>query len=160
MTRLYPLLSAAIILTAAQSAFAQGTYTDEGPIVERMKATVAAYEAGDWQTYRSAFADSVMMVNNNVQVSIDERIEEHKAILEVFSNVHFDFAVYGAAELDGNTWGMLWGNWTGTVRSSGEAVQLMVHVASRLVDGKTVEEYGYWDTAEIASIMNAAMSDE
>lgn len=137
---------------------AQATYTTSGPVVDKMKATVAAYESGDWAKYRSAFADTVTISNNTVAVSLDERVEEHKAIHSVFRDIHFVNPVYGAIEGDDGVWALLWGTWTGTVRSTGETIQLAVHVASLQAGGKTAAEFGFWDNSRVAPVMEAAMS--
>jgi len=37
---------------------------------------------------------------------VDERMEEHMGIHQVFENIRFENPVYGAVENDGQTWGM------------------------------------------------------
>ena len=66
------LLLAAVLVTAGlmSPVAAQGTYSNEGKIVEKMKAAVAAYESADWAAYKSAFADTVTSYNNAEQLTL------------------------------------------------------------------------------------------
>ena len=159
MKPILPIAAAALLMSLTYPVFAQGTYYSEGSMVDEVKARVAAYEAGDWDAYKAGFAEDVLFVNNSDSLTLDQRMEEHMAIHQVFENVHFVNTVYGVVENEGETWGLFWGGWRGTVKSTGEEVGLMVHVASLKEDGKVVVEYGFWDTAEVAPIMEAAMSD-
>jgi ketosteroid isomerase-like protein len=47
------------------------------------------------------------------------------------------------------TWVNFWGLWKGTLKSSGKVYQVPFHTTARFIEGKIVEEYGYWNNTEI-----------
>lgn len=50
----------------------------------------------------------------------------------------------------------MWGTWNGKVKSTGEIVNVSVHIASQQDGGKTVVEYGFWDLSVVGPILKAA----
>ncbi len=159
MKKLLLVIAVAVSAGAWAPVQAQGTFSNEGPVVDKMKAVIAAYESGDWASYRAAFADTVKFTNNTIELTLEERMEEHEGIHEVFEGINFVDPFYAAVENEGETWGLLWGIWNAKVKSTGEQINVMVHVASRQQDGLTVEELGYWDMSVIGPIMEAAAAD-
>ncbi len=158
MKKLVLVVALAFTVSAWAPVFAQGTFTSEGPLVDQMKTVVEAYEKADWATYQAAFADTVMFYNNSADgITLEQRVEEHKAIHQVFDDIQFIDPVFGVVENEGETWALLWGMWSGTVRSTGEVINIPVHISSKREDGKTVIEYGYWDTSVVGPIIEAAM---
>ncbi|NNF03133.1 MAG: nuclear transport factor 2 family protein, partial [Rhodothermales bacterium] len=121
------LMLAAVVALPAR---AQGTYSSEGPVADQVRAAIAAYEAADWDAFRGMFAEDAYFVNNGDTLSLDERMAEHMGLREMFDDVGFVEPVVGVVENDGQTWGLIWGNWTATHKETGETVNVMVHVAS------------------------------
>ena len=131
------------------NAFSQtGTHYTDGPIVDKLKAAVAAYNEGDWTTYRSFFADTARIhVNSPEPANIDERIAEMKEGLKAMESYELMSPVYGHIKTaEGVDWGMIWGGWQG--KAGGEEWTVMVHSVTRYVDGLAVEQWGFWDTAQ------------
>ena len=131
------------------NAFSQtGTHYTDGPIVDKLKAAVAAYNDGDWTTYRSFFADTARIhINSPEPVSIDERVAEMKEGLMSMESYELMSPVYGHIKTaEGVDWGMIWSGWQG--KAGGKEWTVMVHTVTRYVDGLAVEQWGFWDNAQ------------
>ncbi len=55
---------------------------------------------------------------------------------------------------DGETWVNFWGNWRGTVTTNGQELVIPVHLTLQFVEGKIVEEWGYYNLSEITAVLN------
>ncbi|WP_321538289.1 nuclear transport factor 2-like protein [Flavobacterium piscinae] len=53
----------------------------------------------------------------------------------------------------GETWVNFWGLWKGTIKTTNKVYEIPFHNTARFVDGKIVEEYGYWNNSEIVTDM-------
>lgn len=147
----------AITVNAWAPVQAQGTFSSEGEIVDGLKALAATYVEGDWDAYRSFFADTVSFYPSTVEaVSMDERIEAHMVAHDLFDEIEFIDTGYGVIENDGETWGVMWGTWSGKNAATGEVIRIPMHIGIRYIDGKGVAEYGYWDTAPLQAAIDAA----
>ena len=147
MKRFYAL--ALCILFISVDAYSQtGTHYTEGPIVDKLKAAVAAYNAGDWATYRSNFADTARLhINSPDPMTIDERMAEMKEGAKMLDSFEILNPVYGHVRTaEGVDWGMLWAGWQG--KAGDEEWTVMIHTVTRYVNGKAVEQWGFWDNSE------------
>lgn len=139
---------------------AQGTYSNEGAVVDNVKAAVAAYLSQDWDAYRSVFADTAAFYPSQAEaVTLDQNIESHMEVHSMMENIEFLDPVYGVIENDGETWGVTWGLWSGTVKGTGEQLTVPVHISILHVNGKGVLEYGFWDNAPMQKIAAAMEAD-
>lgn len=136
------------ISTAAYGQSPKGTHSNEGPIVDILKESIASYNSGDWNTYRSNFADTARFhINSPDPISLDERmsqlveglqgVESYEIVNPVYAHIH---------TAEGLDWGMVWGAWVGTV--AGEEETIMLHTATRFENGKAVIQWGFWDSSE------------
>lgn len=83
---------------------AQGTYSNTGPVVDRIMAAIEGYEKGDWAAYKAAFADSVMFYNNSSDgLTLEQRMEEHMAVYKAFEEIQFLDLVFGEVHNEGET---------------------------------------------------------
>ena len=55
---------------------------------------------------------------------------------------------------DDETWVNFWGNWRGTVAANGQELVIPVHLTLQFVEGKIVEEHGYYNLSEITAVLN------
>jgi hypothetical protein len=53
----------------------------------------------------------------------------------------------------GDTWVNYWGLWKGTLKSTNKVYEIPIHTTSKFIDGKIVEENGYWNNSEIVTDM-------
>jgi hypothetical protein len=56
---------------------------------------------------------------------------------------------------DGETWVNFWGLWKGTLKANGKEISIPVHLTAQFVDGKIVQEYGFWDMSVFMAEMQA-----
>lgn len=143
------LLLALCTLFISANAFSQtGTHYTDGPIVDKLKAAVAAYNDGDLTTYRSFFADTARIyVNSPDPMTIDARLEEMKAGASGMDSYGLVNVVYGHIKTaEGVDWGMIWGAWQGKIGE--EEWTIPIHTATRYVNGKAVEQWGFWDNSQ------------
>ena len=54
---------------------------------------------------------------------------------------------------DDETWVNFWGNWKGTLKANNQELSIPVHLTLQFIDGKIVEEYGYYDTAPMMLVL-------
>ena len=136
-------------------------YTQSSAEIDTFKAIIDAYEAADWQTYTSKFADSAKVYHNtdDKAMTAAETVETHKQNTAALSSYGFDDEK-GDVEMvvtdKGETWVNFWGVWNATIASNGQKLMIPVHVTAQFVDGMVVKEYGYWDNAPLMKAMEAA----
>jgi hypothetical protein len=69
--------------TLVYSQSPKGTHSKEGPIVDVLKKAVASYNAGDWYTYQSIYADTARIhINTTDYISPEERVAQMTEQLE------------------------------------------------------------------------------
>ena len=130
-----------------------GTHYTDGPIVDQMKKAVAAYNAGDWDTYRAIFADTARIhVNSPEPISLDERMAQLKEGAKMMDSYALVEPVYGHIRTaEGEDWGMIWSGWQGTAGDT--EITVIVHTVTRFVDGKAVVQWGFWDSSQAPTQM-------
>lgn len=139
---------------------AQGTFSNEGEVVDNLKAVVAAYLNQDWDAYRAAFADTAAFYPSQTEpLTMDQQIEQHLQAYSLVEDVNFVDPFYGEVENEGETWGLMWATWSAKVKGTGEELAIPVHVAIRYVNSKGVVEYGFWDNAPLERVAAAAEAD-
>lgn len=128
-------------------------FTEVSPEIDVMRKMIKDYEAGDWQAYKSHYAEDAKIYHNRVNShprTIDEAVEEHKAFINKVTNYQYSTTENQTVEMiidsKGTTWVSFWAVWTGTFAESGNVAEIIVHITSRFVDGKIDQEHMYWDT--------------
>lgn len=130
-------------------------YTQQSPEIDTYKKVIDAYEKQNWQEMGSYYADTAKIMNNALEEnaqSLDELIAENKEDANLFSSWDYldDNSEYEMIVNDkGNTWVNFWGVWQGTMKANDKTYTIPAHITARFVDGKIVEEYGYWDLSRI-----------
>ncbi len=152
----------AILLFASCKKETVNIFTETSPEIDIMRQMIKDYEAGDWASYFSHYAENAKIYHNRVNSnprSIQEAVEEHKSFI---SQVGF----YGYSKTEnqtvemiidsrGTTWVSFWGVWMGTFAQSENKTEIIVHITSKFENGKIVQEHMYWDTAPfVKEIMN------
>lgn len=160
MKKLFLLGLAIVLFTACQNKPERFTTTSSN--IDEVKALVADYEAGNWASWASHYADSAKIYHNTWKESAtpQETSDALKAILANTSSYGFD---HGEDEIffeqtiddDGETWVNFWGDWHGTLAANGQEIEIPVHLTCRMVDGKIVSEYGFYNISEFVSALQA-----
>ncbi|NND52046.1 MAG: nuclear transport factor 2 family protein [Flavobacteriaceae bacterium] len=154
MRNLMYIVVVAILFAGCQQAEEKRYYAESAEI-ETLKAGIAAYEAADWDKWRSHFADTAKIyVNSTEAVSVDERVEGLKGMSAAMSSYGFDREddhIEMVLDKKDQTWVYYWATHKGTIAATNKSLAIPVHLAVRFVDGKIVTEHVYFD----ATAMNA-----
>lgn len=155
MKNLFILVLVALAIFSCQEH--QQKYFAESDETKSLEAGIAAYESGDWQTWRSHFADTAKIyVNSKEPITLDARAEELKAMTGAFSSYGFDKEkdhMEMVIDKNDETWVYYWATHNGSM-ANGTKLSIPVHLAVQFKDGKITEEHIYFDGTE----MNAALS--
>lgn len=121
-----------------------------GPEIESQKKSLEAYVNGDWATYRADYADTAKIFFNNQQFDPDSLVRWQQARRATYDKVAastdgLEFVTYE----NGEGWIHWWGKLSLTVKGTGRVVEVPLHLAGKVVGGKTVEQYGYFNTQEM-----------
>lgn len=139
-----------LLLTACQQ---PQRYTQQSPEIETLKNAIAAYDAKDWETMLMYYADTANIHFNNEKPFKAPKIPDYHAPTDAYYSVRGftdDGQEYEMVTTDdGKTWVNFWGTWKGVLNSTNEEFTLPVHLTAQFVDGKIVEEYGYWNGTDI-----------
>lgn len=132
-------------------------YSTSGPEVDLVKALLADYEKGDWDSWMEKYADTAKVYYNqwDDSITVTQSMEGHKSTIALLSSYGFgEGVIYEKIISDsGNTWINFWGRWEGTLKENNKVIVLPVHLSVRVLDGKVVQENGFWDN----SIMQSAL---
>ncbi len=146
-------------------------YFSESPEIETVKAGINAYEAQDWESWKANLADTAKFYPNTTKgLSANDYLENTKTMVATLSSYGFDqdnTFTEMVIDKDNETWVNYWSNWKGTIAANGKELTIPVHLTIQFVNGKIVEEYGYWDMSgyfaamqEIEAINNMSVDDK
>lgn len=129
-------------------------YTQNSPEIDTYKKVMDDYKRLNWDDYLKHYADTAKIANNAIKekaLTVSQAIEKSKEDAAMFSWVvekeEYEMVMTDEEE----TWVNFWGIWKGTMKSNNKEYVIPFHSTARFVDGKIVEEYGYWDNSEIVS---------
>lgn len=152
MRKLFLLALSVILFTACQQ---EQRYFSESSEIESLKAGINAYESGDWETWKAQFADTAKIYHNsNKGITPEESMNQHKAMTENFSSFGFEDKgsfIEMVIDKDDETWVNYWAVWSGKLKANGKEIRIPVHLTIQYIDGKVVEEYGYYNTEPISN---------
>mgnify|MGYP005751034627 FL=1 len=137
-------------------------YTQQAPEIETIKAMFAAYNAGDYEGQRQFYDPNVQIFINAPESrpsTLDESIAEMSKDKDLFSKATITILDDGIERVitdKGETWVNVWGEWKGTLATTGKEYLLPFHETFQFVDGKIVKEYGYWNNSPIVEDMMKA----
>lgn len=165
MKNLILVLFTLTLVTSCQNS--EKRYFAESNEISTLKSGITAYESGDWDTWRSHFADTAQIyVNSDKSVSVDARLEDLKGMTTAFSSYGFDHSdehIEMVIDKLDETWVYYWASHNGTM-INGNKLSIPVHIAVQFADGKIVKEHIYFDATElnagIAAMMEATATEE
>jgi len=149
------LLGFAIILSIS-SCNQKQRYTQASPEIDTYKKVMDDYKKMNWEDYTTHYTDTAKIANNLIKEkaqTVAKAIEKSKEDAKLFTWVVTDDEFEMVVTDKGETWVNYWGLWKGTLKSSGKVYDIPFHNTARFIDGKIVEEYGYWDNSEIVTDM-------
>ena len=143
-------------------------YTTSSPEIDSIKALVVEYQDGDWEKWLTHYADTAKIYHNTWNTATSPK-ETQESFVEIFKNVSsykFDEEpVFYEMIIDdeGEKWVNFWGNWRGTLAANDMELEIPVHLSINMVDGKIIEEYGFYDLSNFIVALNeieAAKAEE
>ncbi|WP_411768718.1 nuclear transport factor 2 family protein [Winogradskyella sp. A3E31] len=139
-------------------------YFSDSSEIETLKAGIKAYESGDWDTWRSHFADTAKIyVNSKEPMSLSERSENLSQMTTMMSSYGFDHSddyIEMVLDKDDETWVYYWATHNGTFAANGKSLDLQVHLAVQFKDGKIVAEHVYYDATQMNKIVEEITQSE
>jgi hypothetical protein len=128
-------------------------FTSTGPEIDNTNALIEDYEAGNWEAWRTRYAEEAKLQHNSNEGGTPEQaMADLQSLLTYFSEYGFTRDVYFVEMVRDDReddWVYFWSDWSGKLAATGEEIVVPVHLAQKYVDGKIVEEYGYYNLAEI-----------
>jgi len=152
MRKLILLGLAIVLITACDQKDTR--YTQQSPEIDTYKKTMDDYKKMNWENMSKHYADTAKIANNVTKekaITVSQAIEKNKEDAALFFWVVEKEEYEMVVTDDGETWVNFWGLWKGTSKSSNKVYEIPFHTTARFIDGKIVEEYGYWDNSEIVS---------
>jgi ketosteroid isomerase-like protein len=157
MRKLIILGLAIITFTACQQT--EQRFFTESEEINVVKAEITAYQSGDFDKWKSYFADTAkMFFNSNKSVTVDVRYEESPEFTNNFKSYGFNREKEYLEMVINNkkeTWVYYWATWNGELAVNNNKISFPAHMAFQFIDGKIVEEHLYFD----ATTMNAALKE-
>ena len=126
----------------------QTRYTQSSPEIDAFMKLNKAYVTGDYDYIKSIYSDTAKIYYNSVYpLGPEQALEGMIASLEQFSEYHYseNEEIEMVITDNGEKWVNYWGVFVGTLEESGNVIEIPMHLTLRFVDGKIVEESGYWD---------------
>jgi len=152
-----------IFFAACQEKQPQRYFADSAEI-ETVRSGIKAYEAGDWETWKSNFADTAKIFVNSIKpMNVEERgngLKESTGAMSSYSFNHDKEYIEMVLDKEDETWVYYWSTHTGTFAASGKEVTIPVHLSIQFVDGKIVEEHVYFDATEMNAEFAASIAAE
>lgn len=148
------LLGFAAILFAACTQEAR--YTQKSPEIDTYKKVMEAYKTLKWDDMAKHYADTAKIANNVIiekAQTIAQVMVKNKEDAKLFSWVVEKEEYEMVTTDDGETWVNFWGLWEGTLKSNNKLYSIPIHTTARFIDGKIVQESGYWSSDEILTDM-------
>ena len=88
--------------------------------------------------------DAEFYVNSTEPISLEENIQRNIEGVDGLESYGFENPVFAHVQTaDGVDWALFWGAWVGTFNDN--TTTIPVHLVSRIVDGKVVEQHGFWN---------------
>lgn len=129
-------------------------YTQQSSEIDLVKKHVDNYNKANYDRNASVLADSSKSFFNTKMNPIlnQDIIAYHKTNDANYSKRGFldkDQEYEMVVNDKGETWVNAWLDWQATIAATGKVVNMPVHMTFKIIDGKIVREYGYWDPTEI-----------
>jgi len=153
MKKIFLLGFATILFAACKQ---EVRYTQNSPEIDSYKKVIEDYKTQNWEDMPKHYADTAKIANNVIKEkaqTVAQAIEKNKEDAKLFTWVVKDDDYEMVITDKGETWVNYWGLWTGTLKSNNKVYEIPFHNTARFIDGKIVQENGYWDNSEIVTDM-------
>ncbi len=155
-SKLILLIFSIILFTACQKQKPQ-RYFSKSPEIDLVKEVIKDYEDANWEKWISHFADTAKIYQNSIEPATPkEALKSLQGLLANVSSYKFDDKdkFYEMVITDeGYKWVNFWGNWRGNLKANDKELVIPVNLTIQFVEGKIVEEYQYFNTAEMVAAL-------
>ncbi len=129
-------------------------YTQNSPEIETVKTVINHYDYQNWDSLVTHYADTAKIYYNSRKNILSPKglQKYHSENDESFSTRAFEDEnrEYEMIEdNNGKSWVNFWGLWKGNLELNNKEIVIPVHITYQFIDGKIVNEYGYWNTSEL-----------
>ena len=132
-------------------------YTESCAEIEAFKKLNDAFVSGNMDAYGALYADSAKIYYNNrspltwqqAWYGMTESLAEFSTY-KYGDNQDFEFVTTD----NGEQWLSWWAVFEGTLMDTEHTIFVPVHITARFVEGKIVEESGYWDNQIITDALS------
>lgn len=129
-------------------------YTQNSPEIETVKQTIAFYDIHNWDSLAMNYADTAKVYYNtrkNVLSTKDLKAfftrNDRYMSTRAFEDDSREYEMI--EDNNGKKWVNFWGLWKGNLKENNKGIVIPVHITYQFNKGKIVEEFGYWNTAEL-----------
>jgi len=150
MKKLFLLGLATIVFVACQNQ--PQRYTQSSPEIDTFKSLIKDYNEKNYESLVGHYSDTSKTSFNKNRMASSDIPEYHKANDANYSSRGFvdDGQEYEMViDDEGKTWVNFWGTWKCILAANSKAITMPIHLTARFIDGKIVEDYGYWDPTEV-----------
>lgn len=155
------LVFSVLLFTACQEQ-EKKRYFSESSEIDVLKAGIKAYESGDWDTWKSHFADTAKVyVNSKESITAAARLKELSSSSEALSSYGFDKKddwIEMVIDADDETWVYYWAQWSGEFAATKRKVSVPIHLAVQFVNNEIVQEHIYYDGTEMNKAVEEAVA--
>jgi hypothetical protein len=161
MKNLMLILSLAFIMLSCNKQTVR--YTQDSKEIETVKKTISYYDIHQWDSLALNYADSAKIYYNTRKSALSAK--DLKAFFtqndsyistRAFEDESREYEMI--EDNNGKIWVNFWGLWKGNLKENNKGIVIPVHITYQFSKGKIVEEFGYWNTSELTSEIQAIES--
>ena len=148
------LLALTIVLLVSCQQKGPERWTNNSPDIDAVKSLVKDYEEGNWDSWITHYANDANVQHNEFKLSpkeLQDALSQDITNYSEYGFSHNDGEIFYEQIIDdkGDEWVYFWGTWKAKIKGDDKEYVLPVHLACKMVDGKIVEEYGYYNRSSI-----------
>lgn len=165
MKNLVFILCTGLIITSCLTPAEKQGITESADI-DLGKKVMAAYLAGDWDSYPGLYADTAKIWSNknwtkDEGFTVQQYVDDRKSGLESVSSYKVE-AEYWQSLLDdeGDVWVSFWGVWVGHSDATNKDYEIPLHIVMQVVDNKIIQQIEFYNETEITVDMMALAQEK
>lgn len=147
----------------------EARYSQTSTEIDIFKSLIKDYNEKNYESLVNHYSDTSKTSFNKDRMASSDIPKYHEANDANYSSRGFtdegqEYEM--VVDDEGKTWVNFWGTWKCTLAANGKEIMMPVHLTARFIDGKIVEDYGYWDPTEVITNLqeiatyNAMSADE
>jgi hypothetical protein len=137
-----------------------GYMVGDDQYTQAVEGFMKSYTDNDFENADNIFADDAVFYVNDTAMSIEDMMTGFGVGHQYFDNIAHS-NVYSATMYynDGKIYTNVWYDWSGTLKSTGESLELRGYVWFEWENGKVVEAYNAFDPTAYAKAIESQMTE-